>query len=279
MPEVASQSGKRGSFDTSSGSRPSKGAASHRRSDQPARDQAAARALPAHNGYTYRSHYRASVALFTTAARAKAVLVVRNFPRRRPECGKVVRPCSMRFASRGDTAGIRVRLVSGPGLHASLRRFVSLPGWTPVGPASSLPECYREAWVARTSVPRHGSEGDDPQAWTCGCSVVCSQAAAATMGAPDAVLAGHDASQIVNRLLELGRSPDTRRRLVGAGLKAVATMFDPDKEEASCCCVPWIICEPGRARRHARLRPQTALQAGVNRSAVQFPGAGAPSND
>jgi hypothetical protein len=51
------------------------------------------------------------------------------------------------------------------------------------------------------------------------------------VGVPDAVLAGRDATQVVDQLVSLSRSPPTRQELVRAGLAALSLEFDPETED------------------------------------------------
>jgi hypothetical protein len=167
--------------------------------------------------------------VFTTPSEGESVLVVGKFAQARNSEGLTAVLDEM--ARRSDAPGIRVRIVSDSGLHPSLQPFIDAPWIEHVRPAGSLPKRYREAWAALVPALRViGQKTTILQAWTCACPVVCSDASAASMERPDAVLAGRNASQIVDHLVSLAHSPDTRERLVRAGLTALSTTFNPDTE-------------------------------------------------
>ena len=190
--------------------------------------------------------------VFTTPSEGESILVVGNLAAARNSEGLTA--VLEEMARRSDAAGIRVRLVSGSGLHPSLQPFITTPWVEHVRPTGALPELYREAWAALVPALRvTGQKTTILQAWTCACPVVCFEASAATMEAPDALLVGRNASEIVDGIVALSRNPAMRQQLVRAGLTALSLAFDPDKEdERVLCAVEYL---RGRPRETAVPQP------------------------
>jgi glycosyltransferase involved in cell wall biosynthesis len=131
------------------------------------------------------------------------------------------------------TSLLPVTVVSGAGLDPLLEPFVTR-SWVTATSAARLHELYRQAAVALVPARRlTGMKTTILQAWSCGVAVVCSDESAATVGAPDALLAGDDAAAMVDALTRAVGDAGLRRRLVEAGFDTLARDFDPAEEERS----------------------------------------------
>jgi glycosyltransferase involved in cell wall biosynthesis len=122
----------------------------------------------------------------------------------------------------------RVTIASDAGLHECLAPAMVLP-WVdhPVA-AGDLLARYRRAWAALVPALRmSGQKTTILQAWTMGCPVVCTEAAARTVDGHGAVLAGGDAAGVVDQIIELQRRPERRGALAEAGRERIRTVFDP----------------------------------------------------
>jgi hypothetical protein len=60
---------------------------------------------------------------------------------------------------------------------------------------------------------------------------VCFDASAATMEAPDALLSGGTAAEVVDCLISLADDSTRRQKLVTAGFVALSHNFNPDRED------------------------------------------------
>jgi len=135
------------------------------------------------------------------------------------------------IARRHDTAGIRLKIVSGPGLHPMLHRYLDMR-WIHVAQTVSAPrDEYAEAWAALVPGRRvSGQKTTILQAWACRVPVVCSMEAAATVEAGEAVLTGPDARTLVDHIVRLRGDPEARDVLAAAGAQRLSRDFNPDME-------------------------------------------------
>ncbi len=158
------------------------------------------------------------------------VLVAGNFSEPRNSEGLVA--VLDELASRRCGDDVRIRIASDAGLHPSILPFLEGPSVDYAHPAGVLQDRYREAWAALVPALRvTGQKSTILQAWSCGCPVVCSAAAAATVDVPEAVASGIDAAGMVDQLLALRDAPDRRDRLVRAGFEALEGDFDPARQD------------------------------------------------
>ncbi len=130
---------------------------------------------------------------------------------------------------RSLTERVRIRLVTGAGIHPMLERFVALD-WVDTGPErGTVYDEYRRAAVAL--IPSFRSTGVKTtilQAWSAGCPVVCSPASATGVAVADGdgLLVGDDVPAIVDRLVALLDDPPLRAAVARRGSELVASRFD-----------------------------------------------------
>lgn len=130
---------------------------------------------------------------------------------------------------RGLGGVLRVRVVSELGLHDCLARHAGSGLLEVAEPGSLLSGEYRRAWAAL--VPSFAVTGQKTtilQAWSEGCPVVTTRAAARSVGARDDLLAGSTPKGVVDCLLMLREDERLRSRLVEGGHRAIARAHDPD---------------------------------------------------
>jgi glycosyltransferase involved in cell wall biosynthesis len=172
---------------------------------------------------------RAAWPVFADPSDGDSVLVVGNLGHERNSEGLAA--VLEEMARRPDASGIRIRIVSGSGLHPSLQPFIDAPWVEYEGAVGSLVECYRDAWASLVPAVRvTGQKTTILQAWACACPVVCFDAAAAPMETPGALLTGRTAAEVVDRLVSLSEDRAMRQQLVRAGLAALSSEFNPDTE-------------------------------------------------
>jgi Glycosyl transferases group 1 len=169
--------------------------------------------------------------LATTLSTGSDVLVVGNFgePRNADGLSAVLE----RVERRSLQSRLQFRIVSGSEFNGSLKDFLERTWVTHVARAMSVPEEYRRARTALVPAVRAtGQKITILQAWTSGCPVVCSEAAARTAPADtkSALLVGASPDALVDHLLELDGNPAHRQRLVSEGLRLANTRFDPDDQ-------------------------------------------------
>lgn len=132
---------------------------------------------------------------------------------------------------RGGVAGLKIRLISGPGIDQSLVPYLEMPWVEWLLASGSLVDLYRQAWVALVPAARvTGVKTTILQAWACACPVLSSEPAANSVDGRDAILVGRTAVEMVDALVALLGAPEIRFRLVRAGLNALLTRFNPDNE-------------------------------------------------
>jgi len=155
------------------------------------------------------------------------VLAVGNFaePRNAEGLAEVV----AEVERRGLGLTIRIRVVSGPGLHPLLEPWCR-GGHLVYDPADTdrpLPSLYAEAWAALVPATRAtGQKTTILQAWACRCPVVASDAAARTVNAIGAAAVGADPAGLVVWLERLRTDQRELERLAEAGRRELATRFD-----------------------------------------------------
>jgi glycosyltransferase involved in cell wall biosynthesis len=177
-----------------------------------------------------------------------SVLAVGNFSEPRNSEGLVA--VLDELDRRPEGRSVRVRIVSDAGLHPSLLPFLDRPTVEYPSPAGDLRRHYDLAWAALVPALRvTGQKTTILQAWACGCPVVCSSAAAATVQTPDAVASGRDAAEMVDQLLALRDRPERGDRLVAAGFRALAGEFDPARQDRVLTEFALEAMEAGAARR------------------------------
>jgi len=166
----------------------------------------------------------------TTTTTGRWVLAAGNFSEDRNAEGLVA--VLEELASRPSKSDVRIRIASDAGLHPSLVPFLDHDSVDYAYPAGPLQDHYRQAWAALVPALRvTGQKTTVLQAWSCGCPVVCSSAAAATVGVPEAVASGIDAPAMVDQLLALRNDPPRREAQVRAGFDALAGAFDPAQQD------------------------------------------------
>ena len=155
---------------------------------------------------------------FTHQAEGQDVLVVGNFAEQRNAAGLA----DVLEVARATSEMPRFRVISGPGLHPSLADFVRSGLLTVQEAPSSMAEAYRGAWASL--VPARVVTGQKTtilQSWSCGVPVVTTPECASTVSAPEALLVGATAHELVDQLLRLKRSPERQAELVAHGLRVV----------------------------------------------------------
>jgi len=166
-----------------------------------------------------------------TTSEGEKVLAVGNFLEWRNAEGLVT--VLEEIAARAIDPGLRIRVVSDAGIHEALLPFLGGPFLEHAFPGGALQGNYRNAFAALVPALRMtGMKTTILQAWSCGCPVVCSSAAAATVDTPTAVASGADGHEMVERLLALREDRDERDRLVRSGISALRSEFDPDRQDA-----------------------------------------------
>ena len=133
---------------------------------------------------------------------------------------------------RGLGSILGVRVVSELGVHDCLARYVSSGLLEVAEPgAMLLSDEYRNAWVALVpSFVVTGQKTTILQAWSEGCPVVTTRAAARSVGARDELLAGSTPRGVVSCLLTLREDGRLRARLVEGGHQAIARSHDPNQQ-------------------------------------------------
>ena len=152
----------------------------------------------------------------TSTSIGTEVLVVGNFAETRNAHGLA----DVLSAVQRSASTLKFRLVSGPGIHESLRRSVEAGTLTVEHMPLIMNDLYRRSWASLTPARVvTGQKTTILQAWASGVPVVASPEAAATVSADDALLVGHDAEEMVTQLESLRDSPVLRDQLTARGLE------------------------------------------------------------
>ncbi|MGY1779779.1 glycosyltransferase [Geodermatophilus sp. SYSU D01036] len=198
---------------------------------------------------------------YETAADGDVVIVVGNFAEERNAEGLVDVLDELVRRDLGDGTPV-VEVVSGPGVHPSLERFLELPWVRHVRPPGPIHEVYREAWAALVPAWRvTGQKTTILQAWACGVPVVSSRQCARTVGAEEAMAVGDDAAALVDHLLQLRDRPEERRRLAAQGSATLAADFDPVVQANAFRALVRAVWRAGRGTERRRRRRARAAAA------------------
>jgi glycosyltransferase involved in cell wall biosynthesis len=167
---------------------------------------------------------------FATPSEGEDVLLVGNFAEARNAAGLLE---VLRVAAEEPDVP-RFRVISGPGLHPCLTEFVT-SGLLTLGTApGSMAEAYRGAWSSL--VPARivtGQKTTILQAWSCAVPVITTPQCAATVSAPEALLVGSSARELVDQLLRLQRDPGLQEQLVTAGLRTVSQRHTAEQQNGA----------------------------------------------
>lgn len=126
-----------------------------------------------------------------------------------------------------------IRVVSGPGLHASLAPWVTSGALRHEPASASLSANYRRASVALVPARRlSGQKTTILQAWTCGVPVVTTVESAATVDSPEAVAIGRDATELADALRQLLTDETRRWSLAVEGFATINRKFDRKTQES-----------------------------------------------
>lgn len=156
--------------------------------------------------------------LATSTSSGTEVLVVGNFAESRNAIGLA----DVLSAVHRSASTLTFRVVSGPGIHESLRSYVEAGTLTVEHAPSSMNDVYRRSWASLAPARVvTGQKTTILQAWACGVPVVASVEASATVSADDALLVGHDAVEMVIQLERLRASLVLRDELAARGLDVV----------------------------------------------------------
>jgi glycosyltransferase involved in cell wall biosynthesis len=129
---------------------------------------------------------------------------------------------------------LRVRLVSGRGLHSSLEPYLELPWVEKREVEGELWREYRAARLALVPAPRAtGVKTTILQAWASGCPVVAYAGSAATVARfKEALLEGSEAGAVARQIVRAWEQTDLRAELVRRALAVMATEFDEARVRA-----------------------------------------------
>lgn len=129
---------------------------------------------------------------------------------------------------------MKVRVVSGPGLHPSLEKWANKPWFDWAVDPTQMSEEYRNARLTLVPATRvTGVKTTVLQAWVSGCPVVATEAVAMSLplGAQDALLVGRDAYEITNLILQAWTDSARRSDLSARGSAFVQEHFDASREQ------------------------------------------------
>jgi glycosyltransferase involved in cell wall biosynthesis len=171
--------------------------------------------------------------LASTRSEGDAVVVVGELTNARNSDG--LDEVLVELASR-DRPDIKVRLVSGAGLHPNLQRHLRQPWVEHLPTVDDVRPLYRAARIALVPATRAtGLKTTILQAWATGCPVVASNASAQTVGSgfSDALLAAGDAAGVVDQIVRLWDDKAARERLAQRGLAVMRAHFDDHAHRSS----------------------------------------------
>lgn len=126
---------------------------------------------------------------------------------------------------------LRVRLISGAGLHPSLRPYLDLEWVEAAGHVDELRPHYRAARMVLVPAKRAtGMKTTILQGWVSGCPVVAYAGSAATLAThAHAMLVAEDGAGIARHIAAAWDDAALRERLVRSGREVMATSFDAER--------------------------------------------------